>query len=504
MKKYAFSLIELLVSLIIISLLIRAFAPIITKKLKATDITVGSFSSKNEEAKPSVRPVTKEDCDKWNALYIPKEMNGGAKNICVTKYNVGDKDIAIASNVLKLSVNQTCTDSGNCCWQGNTSSECGITGNADADYSGCNRTVCQWNAANLSCKAYTANGNTPEGSWRLPKYIEFGQWAINKDILNNNKGKDGLQFCTTKNSDKGLVRCNYAQRCQGAAQNNYCFPGYLWSADQEIQGAQGIGAHLIMYDDFITSLGHGNTYAFSTRCVIDTITGEPPKEKPDYKEPQNQADCDKFNAIFIDKAYNGQDNKNLCVTKYNIGDIYIDPNVRIIDVNSVCYQDACCWMGKTSGNCGTIGNGDASKAYSGCNRTLCTWSASNISCQNYSIEGTKGLWRLPSLNEINGWANNFASITLNKGTSGLQLCDHWDASHGSVHCYYLADKCKHVDYEGACGPSHLWSGTYNEDDKCHYSRHIHAGVSTTLYCKTAHMDSYGSSARCVLDKIPTN
>ncbi len=44
MKK-SFSLIEILVSLIIISLLLSAFAPIITKKLKAREITVGSFSN---------------------------------------------------------------------------------------------------------------------------------------------------------------------------------------------------------------------------------------------------------------------------------------------------------------------------------------------------------------------------------------------------------------------------------------------------------------------------
>ncbi len=44
----AFSLIELLISLIIISLLIGAFAPIITKKLKASDVTVGSSYAADE------------------------------------------------------------------------------------------------------------------------------------------------------------------------------------------------------------------------------------------------------------------------------------------------------------------------------------------------------------------------------------------------------------------------------------------------------------------------
>ena len=43
-KKFiAFSLVELMISLITISLITAAFAPVITKKLSAGTITVGSF-----------------------------------------------------------------------------------------------------------------------------------------------------------------------------------------------------------------------------------------------------------------------------------------------------------------------------------------------------------------------------------------------------------------------------------------------------------------------------
>ena len=36
--------------------------------------------------------------------------------------------------------------------------------------------------------------------------------------------------------------------------------------------------------------------------------------------PTSQADCDPFNALFIPAKYNGTGGKNLCVTKYNVGD----------------------------------------------------------------------------------------------------------------------------------------------------------------------------------------
>ena len=44
-KKFAFSLVELMISLIVISIVTAAFAPIVTKKLKTSDMSIGSSSS---------------------------------------------------------------------------------------------------------------------------------------------------------------------------------------------------------------------------------------------------------------------------------------------------------------------------------------------------------------------------------------------------------------------------------------------------------------------------
>ncbi len=50
----AFSLIELLITLIIISLLVAAFTPIITKKLKASDVTIGNFKQSSSKGSKEV------------------------------------------------------------------------------------------------------------------------------------------------------------------------------------------------------------------------------------------------------------------------------------------------------------------------------------------------------------------------------------------------------------------------------------------------------------------
>ena len=130
----AFSLIELLISLIIISLLVAAFTPIITKKLKASDISIGSFGSGSNVNITLERQVTKEDCDKYDALFIPAAMNGGTRNLCVTKYNMGDNELPLADSVKKLNAGSTCSDNESCCWSGATSSPCTNGKNGDSDY----------------------------------------------------------------------------------------------------------------------------------------------------------------------------------------------------------------------------------------------------------------------------------------------------------------------------------------------------------------------------------
>ena len=95
-------------------------------------------------------PTSQADCEPFG-VYVTAAQNGG-KAVCVSKYNPangGDGKATPKSNVsgvTNVNVGTSCSG-GNCCWNGATSTTCQSSGNGFT-YSGCNRTVCQWNAAN--------------------------------------------------------------------------------------------------------------------------------------------------------------------------------------------------------------------------------------------------------------------------------------------------------------------------------------------------------------------
>ncbi len=508
-----FSLIEILISLIIISLLIAAFTPIITKKLKASDISIGSFGSGSNINMTLERQVTKEDCDKYDAIFIPAAMNGGVRNLCVTKYNMGDNDLPLAKSVKKLDAANSCSekDKGNCCWGGTTSTACGNSGNGDSDYSGCNRTVCQFQAANASCAAYAPNDEN-EGSWRLPSQEEINNWAGNLANLNNNKGKEGLQLCDYSSSNNGAVQCYINQgKCQTGTSSSDCLPNRIWSMTMLLADT-----HFSDGIDGGAFNGGGNiadAAGLSARCVLDSIAVDvselpngggikDPTTDPFYGEPKDQADCDKIVAIFIDKKMSGA-NRNICVSKYNVGDAGPDgfgPPVPdsfkqyIMNVSQSCtYAGSCCWKGKTTSTCGITGNAGAN--YSGCNRTVCQYNAANAACRQYNAFGATavGAWRLPTSAELSVWWQHMNVLNNNKGANGLQFCTHGSVA-GYVQCSYVASCFGSGSYDAYgsstnyCMPSLNWTSTPTVVYKTEGG-----ATATNLYAV--------ASARCVYDGI---
>ena len=211
--------------------------------------------------------------------------------------------------------------------------------------------------------------------------------------------------------------------------------------------------------------------------------------------PTSQADCDPFNALFIPAAYNGSGGKNTCVTKYNVGNTYgptIASSTTTVTAGSgSCSANECCWRGKTSYNCAASGSWSGhSTSYSGCNRTVCTWAAANASCQSWAPNGTSaGDWRLPTQNEMKGWANNIERVSAYLGSDGLQLCDHFSFYYGSVRCYASGNFCSGADTD-VCYPNGVWSSPSG------YSFYLSSGGFTGPYSDLAR---YAHSARCVLE-----
>ncbi len=492
----AFSLIELLITLIIISLLIGAFIPVITKKLKASDVTVGSFSNSNSGSNSNIiiREVTKADCDELGALYIPSSLNGGKKPVCATKWNMGDNGLPLPPDVIKLSAGQTCTNLGNCCWSGKTAtSKCTAAGNADSTYSGCNRTVCHTGAAEKICSSYQPN-NKLRGTWRTAKKAEIIAWADNLDKLNNNMGTNGLQLCT-RDAVAGAMLCPYADNVCNGGQLNRC------------------NTHCTVFDSLTSTMCYDsdnyaiikpNSYdtAVNIRCVLDGIE-ENVSNNLELKNnaPKSQADCDKFNALFIPASMNDGTN-NICVTKWNMGDngLPLAAGTQIVNTGGTCtIHGNCCWKGQTATAYISGRNGDSS--YSGQNRTVCLTVAGKNACANYKPNGTKaGDWRLPTTTELEGWGNNIEILNAGKGKNGLQLC--------SANSLNNVDTCS--PYGNKCISA---AGSYVTNYNCHpYELKATSNTGTYPYCAYAESDTrfivypdtntdYTGSVRCVYDGL---
>ena len=191
----------------------------------------------------------------------------------------------------------------------------------------------------------------------------------------------------------------------------------------------------------------------------------------------SQADCDRLgeNLLFIPASKNGEGGLNLCATKFNAGDVYmggieIPSTITVVNAGDTCgtsadYNSKCCWRGngatKTAGTCTDSGNGDST--YSGCNRTVCTWAAAKDICEAYAPnEETAGKWRLPTRDELGGWNEYTASLTVSKGNSGMQFCDYLGAT-GLVKCGHGVNLCKGSNGT-YCDPSGVWSNTIFDID----------------------------------------
>ncbi len=513
-KLQAFSLIELLITLIIVSLLIGAFSPIITKKLKASDIVVGSFGKGDSEGNAYgtiKRPITEEDCKNWKALFIPASMNDGIKNVCVTKFNVGDGGIPIAKSVKALKAGQTCPDGASCCWQGITNGYY-TTNKNNSTYSTQTRTNCNFNASKLSCSSYAPAGSKA-GDWRLPKDTEISGWFDNMASLNNGKGENGLQLCRSTSPNLNNVDICYPQNLNACLPNN-CWTMHLW-LEPQISDGNVYSAYMWLYGSYTKQqLIKGKTIdsgAFSARCVIDSVT-ETTEQQIELKNnaPKSQADCDKFNALFIPANTNDGTN-NICVTKWNMGDagLPLASGTQIVNVGQTCTSYGnCCWKGQTAEMYLTGRN--SGSTYSTQNRTVCHLIPAQNACYNYAPNGTKaGDWRLPNISETQGWGKNIALLNNNKGENGLQLCSAY-ATDGVDRCSWLYNSCKNETTSfvknNNCHPYLLKTATIISAPNSYASTGFvgFGAIGTDNYFTvTAHSleGDFAASVRCVYDGL---
>ena len=437
-------------------------------------------------------------------------------NLCITKRNMGDSTaLKIPSGVTVANVNQTCNSNSlnKCCWKGATSGvDC--DNNGGGAYSGCNRTVCDWWAADYICKNFTAGGRT----WRLATTSEMSNWGTNSI----GKGVNGLQLCDYW-SGYSSAYCHNSYSCPGSLNDN-CYPYYVWSGT--VTGSSRAYNYYLNSGGWSQNNGY-RTSARSVRCVAE-VTSCADKisagcEMCDgntclkcasgyiLKNGKCEIDCaSKFGANCTScttskctacksgyELTNATTNPacevpafmqvgNLLVTRFNMGDhtsLPIPSGVAVANDNQTCEissSNKCCWQGKTAGNCDNANGG----AYSGCRRTVCDWYAADYICKNFTAGGRT--WRLATKSEMSNWDTN--SIGL--GVNGLQLCDNW-SGYSSAFCNYSYRCPGLIGVE--CYPSDVWSSSVSGSNSYYYN------LNNGSWNQNSYRRTYALSVRCVTE-----
>ena len=178
-------------------------------------------------------------------------------SLCITKRNMGDGPSLVIPNEINIvPTGTTCvpSESNPCCWQGATSgTSCSV---ANGPYSGCNRTVCDWWAADYICKNFKIGGYT----WRLPTKEEMKDWATESLY----EGANGLQMCTSY-SDEPWAQCSGSSVCPRTS-GSLCYTFQIWSST--ISSTSNPYYYYLSYNWLVDKERTPSTPA-SIRCVAE-------------------------------------------------------------------------------------------------------------------------------------------------------------------------------------------------------------------------------------------
>ena len=180
-------------------------------------------------------------------------------DLYVTKVNMGDSGLPIPPTVTVVNAGTTC-NAEKCCWQGQTAnpSYCQNKNSSNnGGYSGCKRTVCNWDAANEICTRYIAGNKT----WRLPNWNETANWYNYTVSL----GASSPQVCDRNTSNTTATMCYEYYNCYGSNGGN-CYPSYIWT---QTKSGSSVYYSYLYNNTWYYNTGYGWYYknTASVRCV---------------------------------------------------------------------------------------------------------------------------------------------------------------------------------------------------------------------------------------------
>jgi len=526
-----------MISLIVISCIVAAFTPVITKKLSSGVVSIGGGSSGSDDGPTSFGDeckiwdehclvCNKKGCMSCDSNLEPCNNNEHRNGLCqCERCDTSLNDI----NCLKCSGTYDakctlCSDGfgivkGKCvqCVEGTYSSlESGLCENCpDGMYSSIGSTECSdcgyhhyckdgrktacpdglitsiTNASSINdCKACPEGWVCPSDS--EPKKCEGGTYIISQKSPCRACAKG--YYCDGKNKitcpDGTYSDIEGATSCKPCTEITNC-----------IDCVKETGACTRCTDGMALKSADGNN-----RCGIAIV---------------NQAQCNALAAstntspmfstlgsyrglkwVLSAMHANGSVYNGTCVMRVNAGDFGTPLPPTLAYWGNASNKAACV-------NAAVIGNTADTRYcknspyylefgnYSSCNRTVCNWFAANDICeyynQNYNPDKNNYKFRLPDRNELKVWGDT--NIVINS----LNLC-HSDVNNSNYNCNNLISSyCPN----NQCIPSSVWGHTTYWDSNSYYYAWLSDATDWNIvsyaYNLTHTSSWYGKSVRCVLE-----
>ena len=399
-NKKAFSLIELMISLIVVSVVAAAFSPVITKKLSSNTVVAGAT-----KAISSIR----SDCASFNS-------SGGVCSVCTDSLCLSctldncDENQGKYKNIGKCACEACTLRSANC--------------------AKCNSKDCTKCSENYYLDSSSKCQSCPSG-----KYCDGSN--SQKNCTSNCKTCDSSLACKNCNSgyylnNSSCINCPAGYFCDGSINQTACGNNkYSTGGSASCQDVSKV-TNCKTYFKTKNECQECNEkyYLKSNKCypvtqVANCSTYSKTEDKCESCESGYKISDSKCVVEFDCSGEYFMKIGNLCVTRYNMGDstktAIPSGSARSVSKTGRCATNVsnCCWSNTSLSTPFETSN---STSYSGRNRTVCTWGAANAICSNYT-EGNK-TWRLPTSAESTDLRTNSASLQLCTSTvcAGTNYC----------------------------------------------------------------------------------
>ena len=389
-----------------------------------------------------------------------------------------------------------------CCWQGNTADSCDST---NGDYSGCNRTVCDWRAAAYTCKDFNLLGY----KWRLASEGEMQNWLDNS----RNLGNSGLQLCDNSSNIQSS-QCGGSTNCLGPSSSE-CNPNNIWTNDLYLETISSNQRYFIpgqstteynvyaiaseitndSLSSFSVKMNISTEYDIITENITDASSVRCVADYCQFKFGNACKRCSATECLECEEFYELDNPKssNACtrtepyarigdyvITAFNMGDhpdLPLSPSVALH--NSPAEADFTyneCWI-DTSTDCG-----NSNSDYSACGRTICDALAAKEICDSAGFTlPDEGLMKLMTAYGYTSYLEENAQLCSENSGTNYAYCE---SQQGCMN---------------ECAPSNVWG-----IDATGRAPNMTAKINLALYFNPPYMNleyhvpNRGHSVRCVV------